>query len=289
MIRLLVAATLVVGCGGDPAPPPAEPDAAAGTGTLTIAERRARYDKRPAVKPPRDMPERWRTLAEKMDARLGRVDHEVRSRWGEGEPFRRIRVELRVFGTDAAVEARLLSALSALGLPGLSAGLPTGEVTKDEVTWGVAVRRFVAPPGEPREAIVTLDWRRVPTDPPEPPRCKKPKSVKAPRESPKWMRVRSSRMTTRHRVGARVAIDPDGTRVSMLVLFRNGETQAGDLTKLVALAKRLKLTLDHEDGVTQRWTGRTTTMEWRTESGKLHLGCTLTGPVLELSWTKRKR
>jgi hypothetical protein len=224
-----------------------------------------------------------------MEARLGRVEHEVRSRWGKKSvPYRRIEMELRVFGSDAGIEARLLSALGALGLPGLDAGLPTAAVTADDVTWSVGVRRFVAPPGQEREAIVSIEWRRVPVDPPEPVRCKKPPSVNAPKGTPKWMRRRTLRMTTRHRVGATVARDPDGVRISMLVLFRNGETQTGDLTRLVALARRLRLTLDHEDGMTQRWAGRKSIVEWRARTGDLNLGCTLTGPVLGLTWTRRK-
>ncbi len=289
MIRPLLA-TLLIGCGGESAPPPPAADASVPPAPgATVAERRARYEGRATVEPPREMPAAWRDLPAKLEAKLGRIEHEVRSRVDDAEPYRRVRMELRLFGTDAAVEARLLSALSAMKLPGLGDGLPTEAVNADSIHWSLSVRRFVAPPGTPREAIVTLDWRHVPPDPPEPPRCKKPRPVKAPRGAPRWLRARTLRMTTRQRVSATTVHDPDGVRVSMRVLLRNGETQSGDLTRLVKLAKRLKFERETLDGMHQRWVGKRDTLEWRADNQGLNLGCQITGPVLAIVWTRRRR
>ncbi len=281
-------AVACISCSSDPPPPAPVADARPTTPTLTVEARRARYESRPTVKTPRDLPPKWAELPGGLESKLTRVEHEVRSRWDKAPPFRRVRMELRVFGTDAGVEARLLSALSALELPGLDDGLPPGPVTQGPVTWQLSVRRFRAPPGEPREAIATLDWRREPADPPEPPRCKKPRPVAVPREAPKWLRARTMRMTTRQRVGATVTRDPDGVRIAMHLLFRNGETQDGDVAKLVAAAKRRKMIREREAGLEQRWVRKGESLSWRPDTRPLSLGCQIVGPVLEITWTKRR-
>lgn len=282
-----VAVACLWSCSSDPPSPPPAADARPTTPTLTVEARRARYDARPTIEPPADVPTRWAELPRGLEGRLTRVEHEVHARTDDAPPYRRIQMELRVFGTDAGVEARLLSALSALELPGLSAGLPEGPVTEGAVTWRLTVRRFRAPPGEAREAIATLDWRHVPPDPPDPPRCKKPKPVTAPPEAPKWLRARTLRMTTRQRVSATVTRDPEGVRVTMHVLFRNGETQDGDVASLVKLAERRKMTREREAGLEQRWVGSKDTLSWRPDNRPLHLGCRIVGPVIELSWAER--
>ena len=279
---------LLVACGEKPGkkPKPA-PAPAPAAEVVSEADRRARFLARPVVKPPIGLPRVWAEIPRRMEARLGSAVYEQRSRWDRKPPYAHVELALHLFGRDAAVQARLLAVLGALKLSGLGSKLPEGPVTDGDVTWSLKVRRFVAPPGEAREAIATLRWTRAPPDPEgELPRCRKPRSVQAPKEAPRWMVARTKRMTTRHRIGVRVEERPDERRISMYVLYRNGETLSGELERLVLTAKRLGLKPVEQVALRQRWGSKRGTLEWRAETRELGLGCRFTGPVLELSWVR---
>ncbi len=288
-------AVLLVAAGCEKAPPapaseppatPAPAEKAAEPAPVPDVDRRARYEGRPTVQPPRDLPKAWRELPDKLDARLSAAAHELRTRWTPGEDgYRRVELELRLFGTDAEVEARLLSAIGALKLPGASSQLPEVPVEAPPVTWSLKVRRFVAPEGAAREAIATLRWERVPPDPADLPRCRKPRPVPAPAETPAWLVQRTKRTTSRQRVGATVAARPEGSQIAMHVLYRNGETLTGEIARLVQAAERLKLERAEADGLRQVWKGERGTFSWRPDTSDLALGCKIAGPVLALEWS----
>ncbi|MEZ4470825.1 MAG: hypothetical protein R3F60_08505 [bacterium] len=70
------------------------------------------------VEPPAAWPKPWRGLAAEVEGRLIGAGHALQARVDKAPPAEEIHVRLRLFGEDAAVDARLLQALKARGLPG---------------------------------------------------------------------------------------------------------------------------------------------------------------------------
>lgn len=295
MLRLTVVVALALaGCGDSPAPAAvdaavkavkAAPDAAA----PSVEARRAKFEGRAVVALPGELPGAWRKFVKAVEGRPTKLAHEVRTSSGKAD-WRAIELDLRVFGEDAAVAARLVAALGELGLPGVGASLPAEPVSAGPVRWSVAVDRLVAPAGEPREQIVRLRWRRVPEAPAEPVKCRKPLPVDAPAAAPAWLAEVTSRRTTRQRITAASALDPAGARVELRMLFRNGFAHDEHVGHLSEGATRAGFARVEGEGPRQRWRHPDgATLSWAPDTADdLALGCTLAGPVLLIEWASAK-
>lgn len=289
-------AALVValaGCGESPpavvdAAAVAAPDAAVAAGP-SVEERRARFEGRAVVALPGELPGAWAKFVRAVEGRPTKLLHEVRTASAKVD-WRAIELDLRVFGEDAAVEARLVAALGALGLPGVGAALPAEPVSAGPVRWSVGVDRLVAPVGEPREQIVRLRWRRVPEAPAEPVKCRKPLPVDAPAAAPGWLAEVTSRRTTRQRITAASRLDPAGAEVEMRMLFRNGFAHDEHVGHLTEGATRAGFARVEGEGPRQRWRHPDgAVLSWAPDTADdLELGCTLAGPVLAIAWRGAK-
>lgn len=288
-------ALLALGCKAPPAEPDAapRPDAAANNHKSdpgpTPAERRARYDQRPTVELPAELPPAWRKLVARLDARPTRVRHEVRTTSGRAD-WRAVELELRMWGLDDAVEATLRQHLAPLDLPGLDpdgAALPDAPVEAGPVRWSIDVGRLVAPAGEPREHLVTLKWRRTPDAPDAPAKCRKPHPVEAPAAAPGWLTQTTSRRSTRQRITAAVELDPKARRVALRMLFRNGFAHDEHVGHLADGAARAGFERQSGEGPRQRWKHPDgATFEFAPDTADdLGLGCTLAGPVIAIELT----
>ncbi len=278
--------------------PPAEAAPAAPTGP-TVAERRARFEARPTVDLPDDLPPAWRGYAKALDGRLVEARHAVRSHPGRAG-YRAVSLTIRVFGLDDAVRARVHGALAGLDLPELPPLADAGEdfwrgevIVDGPVRWRIDIGRLVAPPGEPREQIVALEWTREP--PPAAPDvrdCRKPPAVPAPASAPAWLSRTTSKRTTRRRVTAEIrrtakakAIEE---RIELRMLFRNSYAHDEHLRHLAEAAAKAGFTREGDAGTRQRWAhpdGSRFTFAPET-AGDLKLGCTLAGPALRLTLTR---
>ncbi len=293
----LCAATLcavaLAGCGDRPAdpPPPPAPDAAPPPPAApTVEARRARYEKRPTVTLPDALPAAWRRSVDALDGRLVEARHEVRSTAGR-EDWRAVHLRVRVFGLDDAVRAAVHGALTALELPDLP---PLAAAPEDfwqgrsqaagPVRWSVDIGRLVAPPGEPREQIVELRWRRAPSDPDDPRDCRKPVPVEAPPGTPGWLTRTTHKRTTRRRITAAVHHAPQARTVELRMLFRNGLAHDEHVRHLAEGAARAGFVRESGEGPRQRWRhpdGATFAFDPDTR-GDLGLGCKLAGPVIAI-------
>lgn len=287
---------LTLGCGDRPAdPPPPSPtppaaEAPAAPAGPTEAERRARYESRATVPAPPALPAAWKRYIQTLDGKLIEARHEVRSTAG-AEDWRAVHLRIRVFGQDDAVRARVHGALAALALPGLPTLAEADEafwtgrvITEGPVRWSLDIGRLVAPPGEPREQIVELRWRRTPSDPDDPRDCRKPVPVDAPAATPAWLARTTNRRTTRHRVSAAVRYEGKGRTVEMRMLFRNGLAHDEHVRHLAEAAARAGFTRESGEGPRQRWRhadGSVFTFDPDTRDD-LGLGCRLAGPVLAI-------
>ncbi|MCA9538563.1 MAG: hypothetical protein KC620_06725 [Myxococcales bacterium] len=293
MRRLFLLLT-IVGCTReappvpDAAPPAAAPIAAAAPAEPDEAERRAKFEARPAIEAPADLPIGWRRLIASTGARLTEAHHAVRSQH-VGPPAREVRLSLRLFGPDDEVEAKLITALKALDLSGLGEALPKGPVEDGPVRWSIEFAHLVAPRGEPREHRVELRWRRAPTEPSDPPRCRKPLPVDAPADTPAWLVKLTERRSTRQRVTAEVNARSERLEVRLHMYFWNGFAHDEHVGQLAEAASRAGFVAESREGPRQRWrheNGATFTVN--PDPSELHLGCELRGPVLELVWTSAR-
>lgn len=204
-------------------------------------------------------------------------------------------LKVRVFGHDDAVRARVHAALAALDLPRLPPLKRAGddfwrgaEVVADTVRWRVDIGRLVAPPGEPREQIVHLEWRRAPADPLQLKDCRKPRPVPAPAATPDWLERTTNKRTTRRRVTAEVRRSAREQTIELRMLFRNGLAHDEHLRHLAEAAAKAGFTREEGQGTRQRWAhpdGRRFAFAPDT-ARDLKLGCTLVGPVLRLTLTR---
>lgn len=262
----------------------AQAPAAAAPGS-TLEERRARYEARLTVALPEQLPGAWKRMVSATGGRVTAAEHEARVRVDGAPAWRHVRLELRLFGTDAEVDARLLSALKALNLPGQGDALPEEPVEAGDVRWSVERQRFVAPPGEARETIATIAWTRSPPQPAELSKCRKPQSLDLPADTPSWLRRLVEDRSTRRRVGIAVAAGPDGAGQRITMLFHNGFAQDESVGQLIAAAKAQGFTLADGSGTRQRWRSGNQTLAWRPINADLALGCNLEGPVVEIAWS----
>lgn len=296
--RISAAALLLLalaGCDEKPAPGTSTPPAPIATPMSSPPKpptapdetsRRARWDQRPTVEPPPELPKAWRALPAKIpDARLTAAHHELRSRVDAVPPYRHVHLELRIFGRDAEVEASLRDALSGLELPGLGEALPTAPVRVGDVTWSVEVHRLVAPPGEAREHRVELDWRRVPTDPPELEKCRRPVAVEPPAARPAWLSRPTDTRSTRRRISAAAALDAHGLRVTLRMRYHNGFAQDEAVGHLIEAARAAGLSLTEGSGPRQTWQGPAGRLTWEPDPDEMHLGCLINGPVIRILWS----
>lgn len=294
-LRWLVLAVAVAGC--REAPPAAAPDAAvtapaaAPAAGATLAERQARFEGRAVIALPAELPAAWARMVRSLGARPTGLRHEVRTSAGK-EGWRLVELDLRLFGEDAAVEAKLVEALGALGLPGLDGRLPVDAVEAGPVRWSVQVDRLVAPPGqagEPvaREQIVRLRWQRTPPAPAEAVKCRKPLPVDAPAVTPAWLAEVTSRRSTRQRITAAVKLDAAKARVEQRMLFHNGFAHDEQVGDLAAAAARAGFARVEGEGPRQRWQHADgSVLAFRPDTADdLGLGCTLAGPVIAIEWS----
>lgn len=293
---LLFGATLLLSCGEPPTPvdapdpaasasaPPAKPEPT--RPASTVEGRRARWAARPVVELPPAVPPAWRTVASRLDGRLVEARHAVRSRRSL-TPWRTVKLVVRVFGDDAEVVERVRAALGAAKLGGLpTTGLPDEPVASGDTTWSVDIGRLVAPPGEPREQIVTIEWRRRPADPAEVKGCRKPPEVEPPAAAPSWLAKVTRARSTRRRVTAATVADRKGTAVALRMLFHNGNAHDEHVGHLAEAAARAGFTHVSGEGPRQRWThadGRRFEFE-PDNSDDLGLGCRLAGPVIAIDY-----
>ena len=245
------------------------------------AARRERFEVREAAHIPPELPPAWRTLISATRARPTDVRVEWRS--GPKPSLRRLHLTLNLWGKDAEVDARLLTALTAAGLP--SDTLPTAAVTVKNEEWRVNIDRFMAPEGVPRETQATITWRRTVPLAKGAKKCRNPKPVAAPRGLPSWLVQLTKRRSTRQRIAAGVDSDKKGTWRTQRVLFHNGfvhDEFIGKITKAVK-SRGFHLAMGH--GTRQTWSlPNGAQVEWLPDPDDLELGCILGGPVLVLRW-----
>lgn len=297
---LVLAGVMTAGCRESPpaapdaAPiaPAAAPPVAAGA---TRAERQARFEGRAVIALPPELPAAWARMVRSLGARPTALRHEVRTSAGK-EGWRLVELDLRLFGEDAAIEAKLVEALGALGLPGLDKRLPSDAVEAGPVRWSVQVDRLVAPPDEGREQIVReqivrLRWQRTPAAPAEAVKCRKPLPVEAPAVTPPWLAEVTSRRSTRQRITAAVKLDAARSQVALRMLFHNGfahDEQVGELAKAAGRAGFARV---EGEGPRQRWQHADgSALTFRPDTADdLGLGCTLAGPVIAIDWSGTAR
>lgn len=270
------------------APAPAAPEAPSGP---SVDERRAKFEARPTIALPDDLPPAWARFMRAIEARPTAARHEVRSTAGR-EPWRAVQLTARVFGEDEAVQAKVHAALAALDLPALPAadavpeGFWRGEPVIDgDVRWNVDIGRLVAPPGEPREQIVELRWQRAPDDPDDPRNCRKPPEVPPPAGAPPWLvRVTDAR-TTRRRITAASDVTPTGREVAIRMLFRNGFAHDEHVRHLAEGAEKAGFVRARGEGPRQAWRHPDgAVFEFAPDTtDDLGLGCALAGPVIAMS------
>lgn len=291
--------TVLSACSGEPAetPPPAPeptptvaPQADPGP---TIEERRARYAARPAIELPAELPSAWARYAKALGGRIVEARHEVRSQPGRVS-WRAVSLRVRVFGLDDAVRATVHGALAGLELPKLPPPAEAGDdfwrgeaITDGPVRWQVDIGRLVAPPGEPREQIVELSWRREPPDPAEMRECRKPPPVEAPSATPAWLERTTNKRTTRRRVAAAIERTAKEQIIELRMLFRNGLAHDEHLRHLAEAAQKAGFTRESGEGTRQRWAdGSGARFDFEPDTGRdLRIGCVLAGPVLRITLT----
>ena len=285
----------VSGCNDKPAVP--KPDAASvaempkePTTAEHIAQAKARYSARKTISVPPNLPSAWRTFLNKLAPRLTRVEHEVRSHQTRPKGSRWLEFEFRLFGDDAALDQQVNAGLKALDLPGVGAVLPDAPVTRGNVVWDVRVDRLVAPPSVPRESRYIIRWRRVPGPPAKMAKCRKPPVVDAPNGTPKWLVKLTQRRTTRQRIRAVSRLDVKRQRIILDLFFRNGYAQDETVGFVQRAAARAGYVHASGSGPKQRWTHPTgASLRIHPEKEDLHIGCSLEGPVLELTWEAPRR
>lgn len=296
---LALAALTMLACSDPPPEPPPEPakpavEAPEAAGGPSIDERRAKYAARPTIALPEGLPPAWGIFVRALDGRLVEARHGVRSHRSRSG-WRSVALTVRVFGEDDAIRARVHGALAGLELPKLPPLAATDDafwrgaaIEDGPVRWSVDVGRLVAPPGEPREQIVTLEWQRTPPPPAEARDCRKPPPVEAPAIAPAWLIRTTNKRTTRRRITAETHRTAKADTVELRMYFRNGLAHDEHLRHLAEAAAKAGFERARGEGTRQAW-GHPDGARFEFEPdtrGELHLGCDLAGPVLRLRWTK---
>lgn len=273
-----IAALALVAC-ADPAPPArpalspatapdapasAPPSVAPASEAAAPVDAKARFEARQSQPLPAALPKDWRALPPALDAKVLSVRHLVFTRIDGAPPHREVDLLLRIFGDDAANDARVKAAL---------APWPGAEVETDRVKG--------APP---RESQYAIRWAHTPADPGELTPCKKPPAVDLPPEAPAWLDRITNARSTRRRIGAGVEHAAAGPTLELWMRYQNGYARDEAVGHFAAEAARQGFTRARGDALKQTWThadGRR--LWWRPDNGRLHLGCTLAGPVLVLT------
>ena len=191
--------------------------------------------------------------------------HAVFSRVDDEDPRREIRLVLRAFGEDEALDARLR---------GLLAPWPDAKLEIDRVKG--------APP---RESQYTIDWARRPADPVDAKKCRAPKAVDLPPEAPSWLDRITNARSTRRRVGVETRSEPDGRGVVLYMRYHNGYAQDEAIRHFTEAAQRAGYTHAAGKALEQTWTHpKGARLTWSPFNDDLNLGCAINGSVLRFSW-----
>ncbi|MGK0361523.1 MAG: hypothetical protein ACI9U2_003841 [Bradymonadia bacterium] len=256
---------------GDPTPPapaPAAPTTAApvteaAPSTASPAEAKARFDARVSHPLPAQLPKAWHALVKDAGAKVLAARHAVFSRVDGADSRREVHLTLRVFGDDAALDAKMRALLARW----------------PEVT--LEIDRVKGAP--PRESQYAIDWVRRPADPADAKKCRAPKAVDLPPEAPRWLDRVTNARSTRRRVGAESSISATARDLVLYMRYRNGYAQDEAIGHFAKAAKRAGYTRTDGEALDQTWThpkgGR---LAWSPFNADLNLGCAIAGPVLRL-------
>ena len=199
-------------------------------------------------------------------------------------PAESIRLKIRVFGEDAAVDARLLAALKALGLPGDA--LPEAPVEAGPERWAVDIARVKG--DAPRETEAEITWQRTPPMLVGEKPCKKPAAIDLPAELPAWLDAVTNARSTRRRVLTGFDRTPERLALEVGMLYHNGYALDEGVGHLTALARKRGYTQASGSGSRQTWRHPDgAELSWRSDNDPLALGCSLAGPFLRVAWQDR--
>ncbi len=253
------------------------------------AERRIRFEARPQIEPPPDLPKAWLRLAERLEARWIEAEQELYSH-PQGKPTRHLRLKFRLFDTDLAIAGRLIAALNELKLPGMERGVPARPVEQGEIRWSANVRRLRAPNGAAREHRIELHWAQSPKPPDPLPECRRPPAVEAPQGLPAWIEQLGTSRRGRRRVGVKRSKHPKGERLEFYILYRTGEIHDEAIGRFIKGAQRANYLKQEGEGTRQRWRHPGgAQLSWRPAIGALSLGCRISGPMLWFQWSPPQR
>lgn len=234
------------------------------TTAAPAVDAKARFEARESKPLPKQLPKAWKALVATLDAKVLSARHLVFTRVDGNAPHREVDLVLRVFGDDAANDAKVKAALKAW---------PEAKLEIDRVKG--------APP---RESQYTIEWAHTPANPPDAKPCRTPKAVDLPPEAPRWLDRVTNARSTRRRVGAGVDVTAHGTTIELVMRYRNGYARDEAIGHFTKAATRQGYEKAGGDGLKQRWThtdGRR--LWWRPDNSRLHLGCAIAGPVLTLT------
>ena len=265
----------------EPTPPIVSAPGAPQMPKSTPAQRRARFDARPNVEAPAELHRRWR---EALKALPGSKIESLRVAARVGSPsWQRTHLRLRSFGLDATLEGQIKDGLRAAKLQA-EGPIPEEPVQKGNEAWSVEVGHLVAPKGEARGHRVELDWQRTPKG--EAPPCRKPSALDAPKSTPSWLKRVVRKGANRRLVGYDLSRSPKAHTTELLVWFHNGYAQDHAVAALTKAVKAAGLAHTEGEGPRQTWQKGGRELSWRPINEDLHLGCTPTGPVIELLWVE---
>lgn len=248
----------------------------------TVAERKARYEGRKTVQLPSTTPKAWRDAIEGLGGKLTDASFET---WQAPVRLRGASFEMRVWGTDADAQRRVLAALKAAGVAQVGATVPLAKVTVDDAEWRLSIDHLKAPAGDPREHLVAFRWSRTPKPKWDRPECTTPEPIDAPPELPSWLKKATRKQFLRRRVGLVVGHHLDGPTVDVYMYHRNGYAM-DDLVGIMSThLKGAGFHHDSGEGPRQRWTQPDgARVSWTTTRVDPVIGCTPEGPVLIISW-----
>jgi hypothetical protein len=271
-----VVGLLVLGC-GESAPPPAPAPAsiapatpqtqAPATSPAEIAQREARFDARPSVPLPAQLPKAWRTALTALHPKFvsARVLRQTRA---DGVPAQsELQLVFRLFGRDADLDGRVKSALKPW---------PGARLEIDRVK-GV----------EPRQSHYTVRFASTSPEPTSMKDCRTPPPVELPREAPRWLDRFTNARSTRRRIAVEVEQTVKATQVRLWMLYRNGYALDEAKTHFRRFAKAAGYQPGEADAPWRDSSGHT--VGWQRTDDDFRLGCRVAGPILRFDWVAPRR
>jgi len=192
-----------------------------------------------------------------------------------------------MFGTDAAVNARLLKALQLLKLPGFNGAATQQNYASDTREWSLELNRLVAPEGSQRQTQVVIVWSRFPKESAGNGKCRKPKPVEIDIQLPRWMKTHSRARSTRRRVAAEFSRDLEETSGEIVMLYHNGYAHDEGVNHFSGGLEKAGFTHESGSGPQQRWSHPDGGSVIFSSLNSTHdMGCRIAGPVLSIQWRK---